>query len=337
MIKKVKFGIPETTIPENTFISTIDGLVGKLRNVTLEGEFHNKKIYEFEDTMVVLLEFVDSSSKIAAVIFGNRDDEFKSFIREIFVNHKYKIRGTVTVLEDIDEDALYLPFIKELKGKQVFAITAIQDISSNMLFGVDLQETYEFDLETAYNFVRDNTDYLNGISIDNVKYIKFSSYKDIFILLKNGLLLHNGKKKLDNIKTLSFMDSRIIFAFSNDNVITCLTGTWDSTEFMNNNNYKYKKIIITTLSIAALTYEKDIRLFCGFFNGVIDYNRFINVNDIGYVLNEDDIVVFKNDNIYSLLSEKDYSNKKIKIFTEGNLIQKPELASWKWDVTFKDY
>lgn len=200
------------------------------------------------------------------------------------------------------------------------------------LFGIDIIKLYNYNLDKAYNIVKNNTSYLDNIYIDEVKEIKFSYYKDIIILLKDGVLLFNGKKKLENIKLLGFMSGISIFAFSNDNIITCLTGEWETTKFINNNDYKYRKIIITPLVIVALTYEKKVRLFGTIIDSVVDYNRYIDVEDIGYVEENDDIVVFKSNNVYSLLVGYDYSNNKPDVMIYGSLNEDVTILSRDDDV-----
>lgn len=187
------------------------------------------------------------------------------------------------------------------------------------LFGIDIVEVYDYSLDKAYNLIKDNTDYLDNISINEVKEIKFSSYKDIIILLRNGILLVNGKVKLENIKTIWSLSGVSIFAFSYDNIITCLVGESEVTKFINNNNYKYKKIIITTLTMVALTYEKDIKVFKTLVDDVIDYNRYFDIDDIGYVEENEDIVVIKNDKVYSLFVKYDYSNDFPSVMVEGEI------------------
>lgn len=187
------------------------------------------------------------------------------------------------------------------------------------LFGIDIVEVYDYSLDKAYNLIKDNTDYLDNISINEVKEIKFSSYKDIIILLRNGILLVNGKVKLENIKIIWSLSGTSIFAFSNDNIITCLVGESEATKFINSNNYKYKKIIITTLTMVALTYEKDIKVFKTLVDDVIDYNRYFDIDDIGYVEENEDIVVIKNDKVYSLFVKYDYSNDFPSVMVEGEI------------------
>ncbi len=193
------------------------------------------------------------------------------------------------------------------------------DIGGDELFGIDIVEVYDYSLDKAYNLIKDNTDYLDNISIDEVKEIKFSSYKDIIILLRNGILLVNGKVKLENIKTIWALSGVSIFAFSNDNIITCLVGKSEATKFINNNNYQYKKIIITTLTMVALTHERDIKVFKTLVDDVIDYNRYFDIDDIGYVEENEDVVVIKNDKVYSLFVKYDYSNDFPSVMVEGEI------------------
>lgn len=187
------------------------------------------------------------------------------------------------------------------------------------LFGVDIVKLYNYNLDKAYNFVKDNTDYLIDVPIEEVKNINFSAYKDIIILLRDGTVILNGNKCLTNIKTLAFISGLSIFAISNDHVITSLTGEDGLYNFINNDNYKYRKIIVTPLVIVALTHEKDIRLFGTLCDRVVDYQLYFNVDDIGYVEENDDIVIIKDGKVFSLFHEHDYSNEKPDVLVEGPL------------------
>lgn len=187
------------------------------------------------------------------------------------------------------------------------------------LFGVDIVKLYNYNLDKAYNFVKDNTDYLIDVPIEEVKNINFSAYKDIIILLRDGTVILNGNKCLTNIKTLTFISGLSIFAISNDHVITSLTGEDGLYNFINNDNYKYRKIIVTPLVIVALTHEKDIRLFGTLCDRVVDYQLYFNVDDIGYVEENDDIVIIKDGKVFSLFHEHDYSNEKPDVLVEGPL------------------
>ena len=113
------------------------------------------------------------------------------------------------------------------------------------LFGENIERVYDYDLNTAYEFINKHTSYLKNIPIEKVKDIKFSCYKDIIILLTNGTLISNGEEIFNDIKTLGLSEGMYVFSISNDNIINSLTGNWKTTKLLNNNNYKYKKIVIT--------------------------------------------------------------------------------------------
>ena len=187
------------------------------------------------------------------------------------------------------------------------------------LFGVDIVDLYNYNLDKAYNFVKDNTDYLVDVSIDEVKDINFSATKDIIVLLRDGTVILNGKKNLNNIKSLAFMSGLSIFAISNARVITCLTGNDEVSNYINNDNYKYRKIIVTPLVIVALSTDGDIRLFGTLCDQVVDYKLYFDLDDIGYVEENDDIIVIKDGKVFSLFHQHDYSNEKPDVLVEGPL------------------
>lgn len=187
------------------------------------------------------------------------------------------------------------------------------------LFGVDIVKLYNYNLDKAYNFVKDNTDYLIDVPIEEVKDINFSAYKDIIILLRDGTVILNGNKCLTNIKTLAFMSGLSIFAISNDHVITSLTGEDGLYNFINNDNYKYRKIIVTPLVIVALSTDGDIRLFGTLCDQVVDYQLYFDLDDIGYVEENDDIIVIKDGKVFSLFHQHNYSNEKPDVLVEGPL------------------
>lgn len=176
------------------------------------------------------------------------------------------------------------------------------------IFGINLTTAYDLDLEKKYELVRTNTNYLKNTTIEEVKDIKFSIFKDIIILLKTNKVYVNGEEKADNIKYLHFVDGMSIFAIDNENRLFCLTASDNAPKLINNNDYRYKRIILTPLCIVALTYEKGVKCFGNFLDIFIDYNKFSEVEDIGYEESNDDIIVIKNNNIYSLFGNFEYSN-----------------------------
>nr|MBP3259274.1 hypothetical protein [Bacilli bacterium] len=310
-IKEIK-----TNIPNDAFVSHIEGIIGNVKNVIFEGSFSNMHVYELEKGMIALFDFTDKTGTIPALMFGSRNKNFKDFLESIIMTHTYKVQGNVRLVEEADEQ---LPFSKNLLNKNILAITAIDDLADTKLFGVDIVKLYNYDVSKAYNFVKDNTDYLNDISIDEVKDIEFSATSDIIILLNNGDVILNGELKVNNIKLLVFLSGLSIFGISNENQIIPIIGSNYSYSFINNNNYKYKKILINPLVIIALTNENNIRLYGTVCDGAIDSNRLIDVEDIGYIDENDDIVVIKDSKPYSLFYENDYSNDVPEVMIEGTL------------------
>ncbi len=181
------------------------------------------------------------------------------------------------------------------------------DYEEVKIFGIDINEVYDMNLEEAYNFVKKNSSYLLGISISDVKEIHFSYYKNVFVLLTNGELYKDGEQILDNVETLGFSAGITIIAFTKDKKIINLIGNTYSQEFINNKDYSYKKIIITPLKIVALTYDKTIRFYGMLVDEAIDYSLFNNVDDICYQEHDEDILCIKDDKVYSLFLLKDYT------------------------------
>lgn len=299
MAKKIGFKKIVTKIPYDSFISQIDSLVGKVKNVTLDVSIVSKKIYEEENYMYVLLTIVDSSGEMSALLVGNRDKDFQSLVQDIRFGLKYRIVGNVAEIEDSFDEKL--PFLNEISGDKLFCIYALQNYN-HTTFGIDLAEFHgSMDLEEQYNVIKKYTDYLNDIPIDMVKDIVVSCYQEVVILLKNGIVFVNGKKILDDVKYIILIDIRTICAIGAEKTITCLTkkGRYGH-DFINDNNYRYKKIVFTEFGIAVLTHEKTVKYYGDFEFGAIDYSRFVNVDDIGLIGDSDDIIVVKGDKVYSL-------------------------------------
>ena len=170
----------------------------------------------------------------------------------------------------------------------------------NKLFDKDICELYDMDVNDSYELVSNNTNYLDNISIDDVLDIKFSYYQDVIILLSNGKVTVNGEERYSNIKSLSFMSGLVIFAISDDNEIITVVGSDSNTRFMCNNNYKYKKIIVTPLVIVALNDKKEIKVFGTLVDYAVDYKNYFDADDI--ICIGDEVIAVK-------------SNKKINLFS----------------------
>ena len=99
MTKKIEIKKIKNTISYDAFISSINGLVGKVKNINLEVYFTSKKIYELEDIMFVLLNMYDNSGDMKALLVGNRNKDFISLVDNIKYGLKYRINGNISVLK----------------------------------------------------------------------------------------------------------------------------------------------------------------------------------------------------------------------------------------------
>ena len=285
MTRKINFRKILTTIPYDSFVSQIHGLVGRTKNVTLDVNIASKRIYELEDTMFVFLDILDNTGNMSAVLVGNRNVDFRTLVQNIKLGLKYRIAGNISFIDDSLDD---LPFRDEISGDKLFCIYALQNYN-HTTFGIDMDEFHSsMNLESQYNVIAKYTDYLKNIPVDMVKTI-------------DGTAFINGKKILDDVKYITLIDIRTICAIGAEKTITCLTEKGRcGHDFINDNNYHYKKIVFTEFGIAALTHEKTVKYYGDFNFGAIDYSRFVDVDDIGLIGDSDDIIVVKGDKVYSL-------------------------------------
>lgn len=177
----------------------------------------------------------------------------------------------------------------------------------NKLFDKEICKLYDMDVKDAYELISSNTNYLDNISIDEVLDIRFSYYKDVIVLLSNGKVIVNGDEIYSNIKSLAFMSGLTIFAISNDNEIICIVGSDYNTRFMCNNNYKYKKIVVTPLVIVALNDNKDIKVFGTLVDCAIDYKNYFDVDDI--LCTQEEVIVVKGDRKINLFSNEEWEEE----------------------------
>ena len=126
MTKKIGIKKIETNIPSDSFISSIDGIAGAVKGVTLDVYFTSKKIYELEDTMFVVFDMYDSTGEMKALLVGNRDKDFTSLVDRIKVSAdvRYRISGNVSIPADTDDAEL--PFMNDIKNNKLFCIYAFQ-------------------------------------------------------------------------------------------------------------------------------------------------------------------------------------------------------------------
>lgn len=134
MTKKIGIKKIETTIPYDSFISSIDGIAGAVKGVTLDVYFTSKKIYELEDAIFIVLDMYDNTGKMKALLVGNRDKDFTSLVDSIKINDdvRYRVSGNVSI--PVEPDDVELPFMNELKDNKLLCIYALQRNPKSMYY-----------------------------------------------------------------------------------------------------------------------------------------------------------------------------------------------------------
>lgn len=131
---KIKYKNVKTDIPSNTRILKIENAVDKDRNVTFEVIIDDKNIYEFEDTIFMILNIRDDTENISALVVGNNTIETENLFKSIHLQEKYRINGNITtdidfvyegLLELVEDDK---KIKKEMLKDKLLFVRAIQKI-----------------------------------------------------------------------------------------------------------------------------------------------------------------------------------------------------------------
>lgn len=163
MTKKIGIKKIETNIPSDSFISSIDGIAGAVKGVTLDVYFTSKKIYELEDTMFVVFDMYDSTGEMKALLVGNRDKDFTSIVDSIKINDdvRYRISGNVSI--PVETDDVELPFMNDIKNNKLFCIYAFQRKPKSEYF--ELKHLAKMEIEK----VRDGISIVQQSIVDGLK------------------------------------------------------------------------------------------------------------------------------------------------------------------------
>ena len=133
-----------------------------------------------------------------------------------------------------------------------------------------------------------------------MKQIETDYYNNIYVLLDNGYLLENGELQDNDIDRLYMVNGFSLYKITNDNIIKPIDDVYksDLDIYLNNEDYKYKKIISDPLYLVALTEEGTIKssALSGIPIGIIPEN-FVGVDDI----------FIKDDNVYIIKQGKEIS------------------------------
>lgn len=150
-------------------------------------------------------------------------------------------------------------------------------------------------------YIKKYTNGLNNINLKYVKQIETDYYNKVFVLLNNGNLYRDGDLIDNNICKIYMLDGMHLYKITEDNKIKPIyeDDIMDNIDkYLNNEDYKYKKIISDSLYLVALTEEGTIKssALSGIPIGIIPEN-FVGVDDI----------FIKDDNVYIIKQGKEIS------------------------------
>lgn len=234
------------------------------------------------------------------IIFDLVDDETKAIYEQYIYNNKS--------IKMNNKNDKRLPSTNELK--EVFeelSETMKEELLKEEELSSQILEEKEDDLK-IYNifgikrifYIKKYTNGLNNINLKYVKQIETDYYNNIYVLLDNGYLLENGELQDNDIDRLYMVNGFSLYKITNDNIIKPIDDVYksDLDIYLNNEDYKYKKIISAPLYLVALTEEGTIKssALSGIPIGIIPEN-FVGVDDI----------FIKDDNVYIIKQGKEIS------------------------------
>ncbi|CDD17712.1 macro domain protein [Clostridium sp. CAG:798] len=234
------------------------------------------------------------------IIFDLVDDETKAIYEQYIYNNKS--------IKMNNKNDKRLPSTNELK--EVFeelSETMKEELLKEEELSSQILEEKEDDLK-IYNifgikrmfYIKKYTNGLNNINLKYVKQIETDYYNNIYVLLDNGYLLENGELQDNDIDRLYMVNGFSLYKITNDNIIKPIDDVYksDLDIYLNNEDYKYKKIISDPLYLVALTEEGTIKssALSGIPIGIIPEN-FVGVDDI----------FIKDDNVYIIKQGKEIS------------------------------
>ena len=234
------------------------------------------------------------------IIFDLVDDETKAIYEQYIYNNKS--------IKMNNKNDRRLPSTNELK--EVFeelSETMKEELLKEEELSSQILEEKEDDLK-IYNidgikrifYIKKYTNGLNNINLKYVKQIETDYYNNIYVLLDNGYLLENGELQDNDIDRLYMVNGFSLYKITNDNIIKPIDDVYksDLDIYLNNEDYKYKKIISDPIYLVALTEEGTIKssALSGIPIGIIPEN-FVGVDDI----------FIKDDNVYIIKQGKEIS------------------------------
>lgn len=137
--------------------------------------------------------------------------------------------------------------------------------------------------EEQLEYIKNNTDGLNGFNLNEVKQIETDYWNNVYVLKNNGDLYINTTFSSSGVDRIYVFDGFHLYRIQKNNTIVPIGDVeeWDNLDIYLYNNYEvYKKIVEMPLCIIGLTEDKRVLALSFSINYGIVPENFINVDDI---------------------------------------------------------
>ena len=128
MINKLKLNKINTIIDDfDGYITNIDDICGKLKNITIKGKITNIKKLEFYKYIFAFITIKDDNSEIVCLLAGIRED-MKFLLKDMNVNDIYLLQGNVSILDEENNDFNDFPMKEYINDNKLFCVKALERV-----------------------------------------------------------------------------------------------------------------------------------------------------------------------------------------------------------------
>jgi len=185
--------------------------------------------------------------------------------------------------------------MKAINKEKKETLDSINDFHNKELFGKKVEEFDEYSLKQLYDFFKEKTPYLDNFSFDEVKDIQITEYLSVCILTNDERLFIDGEIKYSDIVEMGNL-FRIGFylVHSNNSISFHIQYGDDNVRAFIDENYQFKKILITPIRIVCLTNDNNLKVFGFYGYAFIDKDYITNIENIGYLPYNNEPIILKN-------------------------------------------
>ena len=128
MNNKLKLNKISTKIDNfDGYITNIGDIFSKLKNITIKGTITDIKRMEFDKYIFAFITIKDDNNKIVCLLTGIRDD-MKSLLKDMNVNDNYLLQGSVSILNEENDDLIDFPIKEYIKDNKLFCVKALERV-----------------------------------------------------------------------------------------------------------------------------------------------------------------------------------------------------------------